>query len=113
MHLLPFTTEVAQSGVIAARRRPVRRRRTRRQRLLMRGMPLAAVALIAFIAGVIIATAPGRAERETVTDYVTAWEHRDFAAMYSLLDAISRQRTSESRFAAQLRGAAAIATLIS
>ena len=71
------------------------------------------LALVSFIAGVIIATAPGRAERETVTDYVTAWEHRDYAHMYSLLDSSSRRQTSESSFAAELRDTAATATLIS
>ena len=98
---------------MARQLRPVRRRRVRRRRLLTRGAPIAAVAAIAFVVGAIIATEPGRQERQIVTQYVTAWEHRDYAAMYKLLDSASRRRTSEAKFAGELRTAAATATVIS
>jgi Penicillin binding protein transpeptidase domain/Penicillin-binding Protein dimerisation domain len=105
---------VAQRGVIVARQpRPVRYRRARRRRLLTRAAPIAAVAAIAFVVGVILATEPGGQERQLVTRYVTAWEHRDYGAMYSLLDSSSRQHVSETRFSDELRRAAATATLVS
>jgi peptidoglycan glycosyltransferase len=78
---------------------------------LTRAVPLTAVAVVAFGAGIVIALAPGRAERQMVTRYVTAWSRGDYAAMYALLDARSRDRTSEPRFAAALRAAAGVATM--
>ena len=48
-----------------------------------------------------------------VTGYVTAWARGDVAQMYSLLDAGSKRRTSEARFAGDLRAAAATATVTS
>jgi penicillin-binding protein A len=63
--------------------------------------------------GAIFATEPGRQERQIVSQYVTAWEHRDYSAMYKLLDSPSRRRLSEAKFARELRTAAATATLIS
>jgi cell division protein FtsI/penicillin-binding protein 2 len=44
---------------------------------------------------------------------VADWEHHDYAAMYRLLDSSSRRRVSETRFASEVRSAAATATLIS
>ena len=35
-----------------------------------------------------------------VTDYVSAWEHRDYARMYKMLDAASRGRINLTRFTA-------------
>ncbi len=87
------------------------RRNVRRRRLLTRAVPLGAVAALAFAAGIVWATEPGRAERTLVTRYVTAWEHRDYATMYGLLDSISRTRTSEAQFVSELDGAARTATL--
>ncbi len=48
-----------------------------------------------------------------VTQYVTAWQHRDYAAMYKLLDSDSRRRTSEARFMRELSHAEATATMTS
>ncbi len=90
--------------------RPSPRRSTRRRRVLTRALPLAVVALIAFIAGIVIATGPGRSERHLVTRYVQAWHRGDFATMYSLLDRASRQRESEAQFVAANQLAAATAT---
>jgi cell division protein FtsI/penicillin-binding protein 2 len=71
------------------------------------------LAAAAFAAGAVLATAPGRAERHLVSQYVDAWEHTDYARMYQLLDKSSRLRTSEARFARQLSAAASTATLTS
>jgi penicillin-binding protein A len=74
---------------------------------------VAVLALAAFAAGALWATQPGHEERAMVTRYVTAWKHTEFAQMYGLLDRASRAHLSESRFARQLEGAAATATLSS
>jgi penicillin-binding protein A len=104
---------VIESSVIVARRPRPSRRRARRRRLLKRGIPIVALAAAAFAAGAVFATGPGRAERHLVTQYVTAWEHNDYAKMYQLLDSSSRRHTSEARFAGELSDAASTATLTS
>jgi penicillin-binding protein A len=83
----------------------------RRRRLLTRAAPLGGVAAVAFAAGVVWATEPGRAERQLVTHYVTAWAHSDYAEMYGLLDPSSRARLAESQFVAAYQTAARTATL--
>ena len=95
-------------------RRPVRpRRRGRRRRLLTRALPLLAIAVVAFVIGAVIATAPGREERHLVSEYVTAWQHGNYARMYVLLDAASRDRMSLAQLIAAYRTAASTATLSS
>jgi peptidoglycan glycosyltransferase len=98
--------------MVARGPRPARRG-VRRRRVLRRAIPITGLAAVAFAAGAVWATEPGRAERHLVTRYVTAWERNDFAQMYGLLDSSSRRRTSPSRFADELRGAAATATMVS
>ncbi len=71
------------------------------------------MAVAAFAAGVVLASQTGDAERQTVTSYVTAWQHGNVAQMYSLLDSASRQRVSETRFADAVRGDASLATMTS
>ena len=71
------------------------------------------VAATALAAGIVTATAPGRAEHQLVTQYVHDWARGDYAGMYALLDADSRKRMSDARFAARLRAAASTATLSS
>jgi penicillin-binding protein A len=87
------------------------RRRGRRRRILTRAVPLVLVAIGAFVVGAVIATGPGRAERQMVTHYVRAWAHRDYAAMYALLDHSSQQSLSEPQFVAVLQRDADTATL--
>jgi penicillin-binding protein A len=84
----------------------------RRGRLFTFGIPILALAAAAFAVGAILATAPGRAERRTVTRYMSAWQENDYPTMYSLLDPASKQRTSEPRFASEMRSTAATATLL-
>jgi peptidoglycan glycosyltransferase len=91
-------------------RRHAPSRDARRRRLLTRAVPLAAAAIAAFTFGVIQATAPGRAERRLVSDYVRAWAGSNYARMYSLLDRSSRQRISEAQFVAEYQNAARTAT---
>ncbi len=92
---------------------PRSRQHARRRRLLTRAAPLALVAVLAFGAGIIFATAPGRAERRLVTHYVAAWARGDYPSMYRMLDAVSRSRVTEAEFAAAYHTAAITATLTS
>jgi cell division protein FtsI/penicillin-binding protein 2 len=80
---------------------------------LIRVVPLVVIAALAFVGGILIATGPGKAERQLVTRYVDAWQHQNFAEMYSLLDPESRQRLSRNQFIAAYASAATTATLIS
>ncbi len=73
-------------------------------------MPVVAVAGVAFAAGVVLATESGQGERQVVTRYVTAWEHRDYGRMYAMLDARSRARVSEPAFAREVAAATGTAT---
>ncbi len=81
--------------------------------MLTRVIPLVVLAALAFVAGILIATGPGKAERRLVTHYVQAWQSSNFAQMYSMLDPDSRRRLSEAQFIAAYRGAATTATLLS
>jgi cell division protein FtsI/penicillin-binding protein 2 len=81
--------------------------------LLTRAAPVGGLAVLAFAAGAVWATEPGRAERHLVIRYVTAWEHGDVAQMYALLDSGSRARASEASFAGELASAADTATATS
>ncbi len=102
---------VVSVGATAVGRRPPVRHEGRRRRLLTRAVPLGLIAVLAFVAGVVSATAPGRAERQLVREYVRAWQRGDIPAMYALLDPGSRHRIAEAQFAAVLQTAAATATL--
>jgi peptidoglycan glycosyltransferase len=103
--------EVAQVGVIAAPQPRPAQRNVRRRRLLTRAAPLGGLAVIAFAAGAVWSTEPGRAERHLVTRYVNAWTQGDYGKMYSLLDVDSRRATSRAEFVAELKSDAATATL--
>jgi penicillin-binding protein A len=92
-------------------RRPAARPTPRRRRLLTRTLPLAGVAVLAFAAGIVTATGPGRAERRLVTNYVGAWARGDYMHMYNLLDPDSKRGLSELDFRAAYAAAAGTATL--
>jgi transpeptidase family protein/penicillin-binding protein len=85
--------------------------RRRRRAVWRRRAPLLLVALVAFVAGVIVGNASGRAEHSLVTDYVRAWARGDYRRMYDLLDSGSRRRLSEAQFRADYARAARTATL--
>jgi peptidoglycan glycosyltransferase len=85
----------------------------RRRRLLTRAAPLGGIAAVAFAAGIVYATGPGRAERQLVTNYVRAWVHGDYARMYGLLDPASRSGITESAFVTAYENAARMATVLS
>jgi cell division protein FtsI/penicillin-binding protein 2 len=74
-------------------------------------VPLAVIAVGAFVAGVIEATAPARDERALARHYVSDWVRGDFASMYALLDGTSRRSLSEQQFVSAYQRAATTATL--
>jgi cell division protein FtsI/penicillin-binding protein 2 len=76
-------------------------------------VPLIVLAAAAFAAGLLVAGSTGQAERRLVTDYVHAWAHDDYARMYALLDARSRDALSEAQFASRYAADARTATLTS
>ncbi len=80
------------------------------RRALTRLLPLALVAIAAFVYGVSCGTAPGRAERRTAERYVRAWARADYPAMYALLSDGARRRIGPDAFAAAYRAAADTAT---
>jgi beta-lactamase class D len=102
--LTPFVSRNPHQSRLSARRR---------KRLLTRAVPLVVIAVVAFVAGVLLVTGPARAERRLVTRYVTAWRRGEFGTMYGLLDAQSRSRLSPGAFSAAYAAAANTATLVS
>ena len=81
----------------------------RRRRLLTRTLPLAVIALIAFVVG--IATGSGGSpEKEAAARFVNAWEAKSFKAMYGELNEASRQRVDRGKFEAAYREAQQVAT---
>jgi penicillin-binding protein A len=74
-------------------------------------MPLAVIAIAAFVAGAIFASSPGRAERRVVTEYVRDWMRGDYHGMYALLTPDSKAHMSQRRFAGEYGSAADTTTL--
>jgi cell division protein FtsI/penicillin-binding protein 2 len=81
----------------------------RRRRLLTRTLPLALVALVAFIVGV-SAGSSGSPEKEAAQRFAKAWEAKNFKAMYGELNEASRTRISRKEFEAAYRDAQEVAT---
>ncbi len=79
----------------------------------MRALPIAGIATLAFIGGVLLSADPGASERQLVAQYVHKWTQHQVPQMYGLLDAASRRAVSEPQFAAALERTAATATLTS
>ena len=81
----------------------------RRRRLVTRTLPLAIVALVAFVIG--IATgAPGSPEKDAANRFAEAWEAKNFKAMYAQLNEASRTRVDREEFEAAYRDAQEVAT---
>ena len=82
----------------------------RRRRLITRTLPLAIIASVAFVAGAVHG-APGSPEKDAAERFTTAWEERDFGAMYRELNPASKRATSIDDFVTAYRDAAGVATL--
>jgi penicillin-binding protein A len=82
----------------------------RRRRLVTRAVPLAAVAIVSFVAGATTGAeeAPEKAAAER---FVDAWSDQDFAAMYAELSPGSQRETSLTDFANAYLDAQQTATL--
>jgi penicillin-binding protein A len=79
---------------------------------LTRAAPLAGLAVVAFVVGLVVALSSGGDETQVVQRYVSDWQRGDYAGMYAQLDQRSQRATSEQAFAAAYRRAAAVATLV-
>ena len=82
----------------------------RRRRLLTRALPLALIALVAFVIGAAMGS-PGSPGKETVDRFAEAWAANNFAAMYHELNESSRARVSKKQFATSYHHDRDIATL--
>ncbi len=82
----------------------------RRRRLVTRTLPLAIIALIAFVVGAATG-APGSPEKEAAERFAEAWSEDRFAAMYKELNPASRAAISVNDFAIAYREAENVATL--
>jgi peptidoglycan glycosyltransferase len=82
----------------------------RRRRLVTRTLPLAVVALIAFVIGATTGS-PGSPEKEAAERFAKAWEAKNFKAMYAELNDASRARIDRAEFEAAYREAQQVATV--
>jgi penicillin-binding protein A len=81
----------------------------RRRRLVTRMLPLALIALVAFVFGA-NAGAPGSPDKDAVKRFTDAWANREFAAMYRELNPASKRQVELSDFVVAYRNAEATAT---
>jgi cell division protein FtsI/penicillin-binding protein 2 len=82
----------------------------RRRRLVSRTLPLALIAVIAFVVGAAMG-APGSPQKEAANSYAEAWAIGDFAAMYQELNSSSQAEIGVKEFAVAYKEAAEIATI--
>lgn len=82
----------------------------RRRRLVTRTLPLAVIALIAFVVGAAMG-APGSPAKDAANRFAEAWAAGSFAAMYRELNQASHGRVSLDQFTLAYREAARTATL--
>lgn len=81
----------------------------RRRRLITRTLPLAVVALIAFVIGAATGN-PGEPEKDAANRFAEAWEARNFKGMYGELNATAKARVGRKEFEAAYREAQQVAT---
>ena len=83
----------------------------RRRRLTHRALPaLGGLALVAGSAGLVVGSQVQSGSERTASEFAEAWERGDYRAMYSMLDAASREVHTRREFEAAYRRAAATAT---
>jgi penicillin-binding protein A len=82
----------------------------RRRRLITRTLPLAIVALIAFVVGAATGS-PGEPEKDAANRFAEAWEARNFKGMYGELNEASKARVDRKEFEAAYREAQQVATV--
>jgi cell division protein FtsI/penicillin-binding protein 2 len=82
----------------------------RRRRLVTRTLPLAVIAVVAFVWGA-AAGAPGSPEKEAADRFASAWEGGHFASMYEELNPASQARIGVNDFVLAYREAEELATV--
>jgi peptidoglycan glycosyltransferase len=82
----------------------------RRRRLLTRTLPLASIAVIAFVVGAAMG-APGSPQKEAADRFAADWASGNFAAMYDELNPSSQAAVSVKDFVSAYQDAAQVATL--
>jgi penicillin-binding protein A len=82
----------------------------RRRRLITRTLPLAAIAIVAFVVGAAMG-APGSPQKEAAERFARAWASKNFPAMYAELNDGSKATTSLGEFTDAYREAEQVATL--
>jgi hypothetical protein len=75
---------------------PIRPEAARRRRLLTHGLPIAVVAVAAFVAGAV--TGSDGPELSAVRRFVHDWERQDFASMYGEVSSAAAKRYSLTKF---------------
>jgi peptidoglycan glycosyltransferase len=82
----------------------------RRRRLVTRTLPLAIIAIVAFVWGA-AAGAPGSPEKEAADRFANAWEGGHFASMYEELNPASQAKIEVNDFVLAYREAEEVATV--
>jgi cell division protein FtsI/penicillin-binding protein 2 len=82
----------------------------RRRRLVTRMAPLALIAFVAFVVGAIAGNSSGSPEKDAAKRFTKAWEHGEYAAMYSELNRGAKRKVSINDFVLAYREAGQIAT---
>ncbi len=73
--------------------------------------PLALIAFVAFVVGVVVGTASGPPQKDAAKRFTTAWENGEYAAMYRELNRGSQRKISINDFVIAYREADEIATV--
>src|SRR4051812_32537671 len=84
---------------------------SRRRRQQRRALPVAALALVAFVSGVVIGAGHVSSEQKTVEAFAKAWQRGDYAVMQSKLTDAQRRRVTAGSLAARYRASAETATV--
>ena len=84
---------------------------SRRDRLRHRALPVAAVALVAFVVGMIVGALHVSGEQKTVEAFVGSWRKADYAAMQAKLTDAQRQTIDAGTLAAGYRATMETATI--
>ncbi|MBA3866244.1 MAG: hypothetical protein H0X42_07850 [Solirubrobacterales bacterium] len=82
----------------------------RRRRFATRTLPLALIAVVAFVVGAAVGT-PGSPQKDAANAFARAWASKNFAAMYAELNDASRAAVSLAEFTAAYREAEQVATM--
>ena len=103
-----MSTSSPVSDIPAEERRA--KRPSRRRRLLTHALPLVLLGAAAVGTGIYLLGAAGRDERAIVSGYTSAWQRRDYRAMWAVMTRRSQVQIGRAEFTAELRDAMQTAT---